>query len=161
MILIDLVQSPLGGIHLASSCVALVLGAIVLFLPKGTPFHRRSGYAYVITMIIVLGSALGLYHLTGRFGLFHVFALIGFLTLAAGMLPMWIRSISRPARTVHLWFMYYSVLGLYAALASELIVRIPDQPFYPMVGVATFLVFGLGSIYIIRKENAWSRHFGS
>jgi uncharacterized membrane protein len=55
--------------------------------------------------------------------------------------------------------MYYSVLGLYAAFASELSVRIPEKPFYTMVGIATGIIFILGSIFIFRKEKVWSKHF--
>lgn len=55
--------------------------------------------------------------------------------------------------------MYYSVLGLYAAFASELIVRIPNKPFYTMVGTATGTIFLVGTIFILRKEKIWTKHF--
>lgn len=54
---------------------------------------------------------------------------------------MLITKLERKYKAVHVWFMYYSVLGLYAAFASELIVRIPDKPFYTMVGIATGTIF--------------------
>jgi len=55
--------------------------------------------------------------------------------------------------------MYYSVLGLYAAFASEMIVRIPDKPFYTMVGIATGSIFLIGTFFILKKEKVWSKFF--
>jgi hypothetical protein len=110
-------------------------------------------------MLLVCGSALGIYRLTGKFGIFHVSALVGLLTLAGGMIPMWLPAVKREKKAVHVWFMYYSVLGLYAAFASELSVRIPDQPFFAMVGIATGVIFLFGTIFILKKEKVWVAHF--
>lgn len=155
----DFVTTPLGWFHFLISLAAMVLGAFVLATPKGTRRHKRVGYAYVFSMLLVCGSAFGIYRLTGRFGIFHVAAIVGFLTLAGGMVPLLLRNIDPGYKAMHLWFMYYSVMGLYAAFASELIVRIPDKPFYTMVGIATGTIFGIGTIFILRKEKVWTRHF--
>lgn len=137
----------------------MVVGAFVLFTTKGTRQHKRIGYIYVFSMILVCGSALAIYQLTGRFGIFHVSAVVGFLTLAGGMMPMLIKSIDRKYKAVHFWFMYYSVLGLYAAFASEISVRIPDRPFYSMVGIATGTIFLIGTLFILKKEKVWTKYF--
>ena len=139
--------------------MAMVVGAFVLFTTKGTRQHKLIGYIYVFSMILVCGSALAIYQLTGRFGIFHVSAVVGFLTLAGGMMPMLIKSIDRKYKAVHFWFMYYSVLGLYAAFASEISVRIPDRPFYSMVGIATGTIFLIGTLFILKKEKVWTKYF--
>lgn len=82
------VSSSLGWFHLASALLAMIAGAFVLAASKGTIKHKRMGYIYVSAMVLVCGSALGIYNLTGRFGLFHLMAVISFLTLALGMLPL-------------------------------------------------------------------------
>lgn len=91
--------------------------------------------------------------------MFHVAAIVGFLTLIGGMIPLFLSGLDRRTRGMHLWFMYYSVLGLYAAFVAEISVRIPGAPFYPMVGLATLVIFGGGTLFILRKEMEWQKHF--
>lgn len=156
----DFVNSSLGWFHLAIALLAMLAGAFVLATPKGTKRHKQVGYIYVASMILVCASAMGIYRLTGTFGIFHVTAIVGFLTLAGGMIPMFIKNLEKKYKAVHVWFMYYSVLGLYAAFASELSVRIPDRPFYTMVGIATGTIFSVGTIFILKKEKMWTKYFG-
>lgn len=155
----NFIYSSFGWFHFLVSLVALAAGTYVLSAEKGTKRHKQVGYIYVFSMIMVCGSAFGLYNLTGEFGIFHVAAIIGFVTLAGGMLPLVIRNFPEKYKGVHPWFMYYSVMGLYAALVSELSVRIPAKPFFTMVGIATFLVFGIGTFFILRKQAVWSKYF--
>lgn len=156
----DFVNSSLGWFHLATALLAMLAGAFVLATPKGTKRHKQVGYIYVASLILVCASAMGIYRLTGTFGVFHVTAIVGFLTLAGGMIPMFIKNLENKYKAVHVWFMYYSVLGLYAAFASELSVRIPDRPFYTMVGIATGTIFSVGTIFILKKEKMWTKYFG-
>jgi uncharacterized membrane protein len=153
------VNSNLGWFHLATALLAMIAGAFVLAANKGTVQHKRVGYVYVFAMVLVCGSALGIYNLTGRFGVFHLMAIVSSLTLALGMTPLFLRNLPRKYKAVHVWFMYYSVLGLYAAFASELSVRIPDKPFFAMVGVATATIFGVGTAFILKKEKIWTKYF--
>jgi hypothetical protein len=137
----------------------MIAGAVVLAAKKGTVQHKRVGYSYVVAMVLVCGSALGIYNLTGRFGLFHFMAIVSSLTLALGMIPLFLKSLPRKYKAVHVWFMYYSVLGLYAAFASVLSVRVPEKPFFTMVGIATATVFGVGTAIIMKKEKVWAKYF--
>jgi uncharacterized membrane protein len=155
----DFVKSSLGWFHLLTALLAMCSGAFVLATRKGTKRHKQVGYLYVFSMLLVCGSAMGIYRLTGTFGIFHITAIVGFLTLSGGMIPMFMKNIDRKYKAVHIWFMYYSVLGLYAAFASELIVRIPNKPFYTMVGIATGSIFLVGTFLIFKKEKVWSRFF--
>ncbi|MBL7941980.1 MAG: DUF2306 domain-containing protein [Flavobacteriales bacterium] len=156
----NFVNSSLGWFHLITALIAMVAGAFVLATRKGTRLHKRAGYLYAAMMVLVCGSAFGIYRLTGSFGIFHILAIVGFVTLACGLIPMFMTNLRREQKAVHVWFMYYSVLGLYAAFASELIVRIPDKPFYTMVGIATGTIFAVGTVFIIRKEKVWVGLFG-
>lgn len=153
------VNSLLGWFHLLTALLAMLAGAFVLAAKKGTNRHKQVGYGYVVSMFLVCISAMGIYRLTGTFGIFHVTAIVGFLTLAGGIIPMLITKLERKYKAVHVWFMYYSVLGLYAAFASELIVRIPDKPFYTMVGIATGTIFIGGTFFILKKEKVWTNYF--
>lgn len=63
------------------------------------------GYGYVVAMVLVCGSALGIYGLTGRFGIFHAMALVSSATLLLGMLPLYLKKLPRHSKAVHLWFM--------------------------------------------------------
>lgn len=155
----DFVNTPLGWFHFLTALIAMLAGAYVLFKPKGTKRHKQVGYIYVSSLLLVCASAMGIYNLTGKFGIFHILAIIGFLTLVAGMIPMFLKNIKNKHKVFHLWFMYYSVLGLYAAFASELSVRIPEKPFYAMVGIASGGIFIIGSLFIFWKEKVWSKYF--
>lgn len=152
-------NSFLGWFHLFTALAALIAGTFVLASTKGTKQHKRVGYAYVALMVLVCSSALCIYRLTGSFGVFHVTAIVGFITLACGITPMLIPGLNARYRAVHIWFMYYSVLGLYAAFASELFVRVPNQPFYAMVGVTTGTIFLVGTFFIVAKEKSWTKFF--
>ena len=154
----DFINSSIGWFHLIAALVSLATGSFVLLTTKGTEIHKKVGYLYGFSMILVCGTAFGIYNLTGTFGIFHILACVALATLMGGMIPLFLKNIQKGYKVFHLWFMYYSVLGLYAAFASELIVRIPEKPFYPMVGMATGVIFLIGTVFIFWKERKW-RHF--
>ena len=143
----------IGILHLVSSILSMIFGAAVLFSNKGTQFHRQIGYAYTANMLIILVTALFIYRLFGSFGPFHYLAVIGFFYLAGGMIPAifrlknWIR--------FHVYFMYWSVVGLYAAFMAEVAVRIPNVSFWWMVGIGTGIVSFLGGVLYSRKKHLW------
>jgi uncharacterized membrane protein len=166
-------MSTLGVVHLVASVVSIILGAVVLVQgPKGGRRHRQLGWAYVVAMLMVNGTAFMIYRLFGGFGPFHVAAIISLTGIVAGVLA------ARRARTarvadqpflrsnrveVHYWWMTFSYVGLVAALASEAITRVPalravsggGAMFGAAVGGATALVFAVGS-YLIGTRRARS-----
>jgi uncharacterized membrane protein len=149
--------STLGGVHLVFSFVAIGAGAIVVLMPKGTRWHRTLGHVYVMSMIGVVVTALGIYDLTGRFGPFHFAALIGGLTLAAGMYTvLWRRPRGNWIES-HATWMSWSYVGVMAAFFAESLSRfvMPRVApfldgtalwgvFWTAVGVATFGVTAIG-----------------
>lgn len=70
-------------IHLATVLPAFVIGTIILFVKKGTKFHRVSGRIYMVLMLITAVVTLFMPALVGgrlfnHFGWIHLFS---FLTL--------------------------------------------------------------------------------
>ncbi len=168
MELANFVTSKTGLVHFVFSLLALVFGSLVLALPKGTVLHRRIGIAYAISMVVVLLTAFMTYRLFGGWGIFHWTAVVSSATLVAGLLPVWLR---KPASylSLHFNFMYWSVMGVYAAFVSETLVRlpkvvidsgIPNRVFYQMTGYGTALVMGLAVFFFLRFKPQWEKQFG-
>ncbi|NNE25712.1 MAG: hypothetical protein HKN09_02610 [Saprospiraceae bacterium] len=153
-----------GLIHLIASASALITGTVVLVKKKGTINHKRWGYLYTMSMATVVITSFMMYNLFGGFGIFHFFATISGLTLIGGMLPMFLK---RPKHyiSMHFSFMFWSVFGLYGAFMAEVLVRIPKTVisdgeilavFYNMVGIAVFIVMGIGYFIFSKKKKTWS-----
>ena len=158
----------IGQFHLATAIVALVAGAWVLPRRKGTRAHRRAGWVYVGSMLALNVSALLIYRLTGRFGPFHIAALVSLGGLIGGIVPM----LQRPRRAnwleKHYFFMSYSYLGLVAAAVAETSTRVPalrafaggpTMTFWIVVALATFAVMGIGSRVVRRRVEPTLRPF--
>lgn len=157
------VSGSFGWVHFVASMLALVFGTLVLARQKGTRSHTRIGYAYTFSMVVLNASAFLIYRLFGKFGPFHVLAVVSSLTLAAGLVPILIRKNERSI-SLHLGFMYWSVIGLYAAFVAEMIVRIPCfRWFYGNIGastgIATAVVMLAGGIVFGLKSRRWSDQF--
>lgn len=151
----------ISWLHVGSALVAMVLGAFVLLRCKGDGLHRRSGYAYGASMLLVNLSAFGLYRLFGTFGPFHVAAVVSLLTLIAGIRPALGRPRAPNWLQHHMVYMYWSVLGLYAAFFSEVMVRVPlGASFTKAVAGATVATMVLGVVFQGRLLRRWGRSFG-
>jgi len=158
----NLVSNEIGLIHLIVSIFALVFGTWVLTTRKGTRAHRRIGYAYAGSMILLLATAFMIYRLFGTFGLFHVAAAVSGITLAGGMIPVILRRPKNSWLGFHFNFMYWSVFGLYAAFVAETATRLPvrtifDSPkmFFITVGIATFATMLVGQIIFLKNKKKW------
>jgi len=167
-ILAILVTDSVGGVHLAASVAAVVCGTLVLALEKGTVTHKRVGYVYATSMVVVLVTSFMMYHLFGGWGVFHWTALLGTLTLLAGMVPILTRRPSKSYVALHFSFMYWSVIGLYAALVAEIFARIPrvvfedgapNSLFYVMIASSGVLTLGLGTYGYVRNLKRWEARY--
>ena len=58
---------------------------------------------------------------------------------------------------IHL--MYWSVVGLYAVFAAGVLTRIPETPFFGMVGIATGTITIIGGIFIRINKAKWVKIF--
>ncbi len=155
----NLVFDNTGFIHLIASIVALVCGTFVIFIPKGTSIHKKIGYVYAISMLVLLVTAFMIYRLFGGFGIFHIAAVISSVTLAGGMIPVLLRKPKDNWLSLHFSFMYWSVMGLYMAFAAEALTRIPETPFFGMVGIATGAIGFSASFYFRAKKEKWEKQF--
>ena len=158
----NLVSNQIGLIHLIVSIFALVFGTWVLAVRKGTQTHRKVGYLYTISMVLLIATALMIYRLFGTFGVFHVAAVVSAITLAGGMIPVFLRRPRNSWLGLHFSFMYWSVFGLYAAFVAETATRLPvraifDSPkmFFITVAVATFATMMVGQIIFFKKKKKW------
>lgn len=66
-------------LHLLMALLALVLGALMLFLKKGTPWHKSIGYLWVIIMLLTALSSFGIQG--SRLALVAGYSLIHFLSI--------------------------------------------------------------------------------
>ncbi|MBH5322995.1 DUF2306 domain-containing protein [Aurantiacibacter sediminis] len=112
--------SPLVLIHFVTACYAIVAGAAIFLMRKGTKLHRTIGASYIAAMFITVVSvvpveATVMPFFGTRFGFFHVFVLVGFISLAFGIRAIlkwrstrdieWLR-----AHQIHLAYSYAGLL---------------------------------------------------
>jgi uncharacterized membrane protein len=150
-------QNPIGQAHIIAAVAALSLGAVVFLQRKGTRLHVRMGIGYVVSMLIMNGTALAIYRLTGRLNAFHIGAFFSLATVLAG----WVPAIRRRPRDrwlrLHFEFMSWSYVGLVAAAVSEAGTRLPQAPFVGAVLAGSLAVFVLGGILVVRARSTYFR----
>jgi uncharacterized membrane protein len=164
-----IISDHTGLIHLIVSIIALLTGTLNLILVKGTLLHKKIGYVYAISMIVLLVTAFMMYNLYGTWGIFHWTAVISTLTLACGLFPILAKRPANNYVVLHFCFMYWSVMGLYGAFVSELFVRLPkivieggilNSTFYLMMNIGIALTMGLGAFFFIKLKPKWDKQFG-
>lgn len=130
--------------HIGSALLALVLALVVLIAPKGTRFHKLMGYVFAIALLLVNGSAIFMYNLTGRFNLLHVFAVISLGSLIYGMIPAILRKQAHWLRR-HISGMTGAALGVWGAGLAELTIRVLPGFLNPsqIIGIAA----GIGVVF--------------
>ena len=139
----------LGLFHASVGLLALLLGLGVVSFNKGTRRHKRIGYAYVVTMVLLNGTALGIYDLYGGFGPFHVAAGISLITVGVALVPAVTR---RPAGNwlrLHAEVMCWSYVGLASAFVAEIAVRLPGSRTAP-AAISTVVGTAAGAVLIYR-----------
>ncbi len=146
----DIIHSNIGWFHFVTAVVAMITGTVVLLNAKGTDFHKRIGYVYVLAMVLLNLSSFFIVNF-GGFSIFHGFAIISLVSIAGGMLP----TIKKKPNwfAYHFYFMNWSVVGLYCAFWAEVGTRFVGnmQQFWWMVALATGITAGIGNI-VINKQ---------
>lgn len=151
-----LVHDFTGLVHLFAATIGLITGTLQLVMTKGTSIHRKIGFVYVASISVLLITAFLIYRLFGRFGIFHIFAVISAVTLICGFVPVLIKMPEDSWLELHFSFMYWSVMGLYMAFVAEVLTRVPETPFFGMVGLATGVI-GLGAgFYFYTNKERWA-----
>jgi uncharacterized membrane protein len=123
--------SAIGAAHVAVGTIALTGGGVVLGMAKGTPKHRFVGSVYAVAILLINGTALSIYDMTGRPNVFHVIAVVNLTTLATGMLALrrWRRTHDPRDLVTHQRRMAMNYVGLWMAFVTELLVK-------PMMGLS-------------------------
>jgi len=151
----SLTHDTAGLIHLLSAVASLLFGSLVLLMKKGTNRHRLMGYVYVFSMTIMNITAFSIYRLFHGFGPFHIAALASSVTLLMGFVPALFRKKISSWIHYHVFGMYYSAIGLYAAFAAEVVVRIPGINFGMGVSVVSIIVMTAGIFFIQSNKKNW------
>lgn len=150
-----------GLVHLIAGIAAVILGGGVLILKKGSALHKKIGYAYCASMVVLIATSFMIYRLFDGFGVFHFFSLVAIFSLVMGMAPMFKPKRSPADYETHFTRMYFSVVGLYAAFAAESFVRIPKLGgFWQIVAWSFVLVLAASMVVFFRKRPQWSKKFG-
>jgi uncharacterized membrane protein len=104
-----LLATPLSvQIHVAAAVVGVVVGLIIIMLPKGTSYHRLLGWTWVAAMITLAATSIAMIadFRTGINAL-HIFTAVTVVSLWAALTGIRAGNVSRHAG---------SMLGLYAGL---------------------------------------------
>jgi len=152
-----MLHSPVSVTHLLAVLVALVTGTLVVYMPKGTRWHRQLGRAYVGSMGVVLLTAFGIYSLFGQFGIIHWGAVASLGCLLVGTTAVMRRPVSARQRRWHYLGMGASVTGLYAAMVVESTYRFfPAAYFWWSTLGPAALVLLVGGVLLHRHYPAWA-----
>jgi uncharacterized membrane protein len=126
--------SLLGWVHAAVSAIALPLALYMLLSRKGTPDHRMAGRAFVVIMLVVCVTSLGIYRL-GRAGFAHWLAIATISFVALGWCAARFHWPTRAAwQHVHITAMLTACYLLFGGAINEAFLRIPylhDMPRRP------------------------------
>ena len=150
-------RTAIAQAHIIAAVAALLLGAIVFMMRKGTRLHVSVGIGYVVSMLIMNVTALGIYRLSGSPNAFHIGAFFSLVTVLAGWVPAIRRRPVDRWLQMHFEFMSWSYVGLVAAAVAEAGTRVPNAPFVGVVVAGSAAVFLIGGILITRAR---SRYFG-
>lgn len=138
----------LGTIHLVFAIAAFILGAVVVFRPKGGLRHRTLGYFYAISLLSVNVSALSVYEEAVGLGPFHILAIISLVTLISGFIPAFLRRPVSSWLNLHAYFISWSYVGLVAAGVAQIVTMWSNWPAQFTVGLPSILIVIIGAMLI-------------
>ena len=139
--------------HVVAAVSALLLGAAVLFMAKGTQTHRVIGAAYVVALVLVNMAALSL-HRENTFGVFHVLAVASLVTIGVGLSPLLLGRRSPPVIATHAYCMTWSYAGLVAAGCGQLVVAVGQGDGSWAVPVVIATVLSISGVVIFGRVPA-------
>jgi len=127
--------SLIGWLHTLACLIALATGAYVLTARKGTRLHRRLGWWYAGSMLVLNLSVMVIYRFdivpgrvpqvgAGHFGIFHWFAVIALASVAVAIFAALRQRRSAVWAHVHAQAMLGSYYGLIGGLINEMFARI-------------------------------------
>ena len=139
-------EQALANGHVLAASSALIVGAAVLFVPKGTHAHRVAGAVYVVALVLVDVAALAL-HREATFGGFHILAVASLITLGFGLTAMLLGRRSAPVMAMHAYCMTWSYAGLVAAGCGQGLVAAGQDGPWVALGIAAVLAISGVAIF--------------
>jgi uncharacterized membrane protein len=136
--------------HLVAAVSALLVGAVVLLLPKGTPTHRAIATVYVLALLLVNVAALSL-HREDAFGVFHALAVASLVTIAVGLSPLLLGRRSPQVIATHAYCMTWSCAGLVAAGCGQLAAAVGQGAGAWVVPVVIGAVLSVSAVAIFAR----------
>jgi uncharacterized membrane protein len=146
---VDWEQAVATG-HVVAALSALLVGAAVLLLPKGTRTHRAIASVYVLALVGVNVAALSL-HRENAFGVFHALAVASLGTIAVGLIPLLLGRRSSMVIAVHAYCMTWSYAGLLAAGCGQFVVAVGQEETAWLVPAAIGAVLSIGGVAIFGR----------
>ena len=136
--------------HILAAVSALILGAAVLLMPKGTHAHRVIGAVYVVALVVVDMAALSL-HREDAFGMFHWLAIASLVTVGVGLSSMILGRRSPPVIATHAYCMAWSYAGLVAAGCGQLVAAVGQGEGAWTVPIVIFVVLSISAVVIFGR----------
>ena len=149
MVCVDWEQAIATG-HLVAAASALLVGSVVLLLPKGTATHRAIATVYVLALLLVNLAALSL-HREDAFGVFHALAVASLVTVAVGLTPLLLGKRSPQVIATHAYCMTWSYAGLVAAGCGQLAVTVGQDAGAWVVPVVIGAVLSVSAVAIFAR----------
>jgi uncharacterized membrane protein len=143
-------EQALATGHVVAASSALLAGAAVLLLPKGTHIHRVIGTVYGLALVLVNVAALSL-HRENAFGVFHGLAVVSLVTIAVGLSPLLLGKRSAMAIATHAYCMTWSYAGLVAAGCGQLAVAVGQDVWAWVVPVVIGTVLSISGVVIFGR----------
>ena len=136
--------------HVTTASVALLLGACIFLLPKGTGLHRKIGYGYVATMTLASVSAFFLHGFNGGWSFFHALAAFTLLNLALGVYTIRraMRTGNRRLIARHYGFLAGSYVAPVSALAGQFLPSLLPMDRRSGVVVVVLATAALGTLLV-------------
>jgi len=146
--------------HTLIGPLALASGLVAIVLKKGTALHKRIGYAYALSMLLLTSSSLFIYNMFEGWGPFHYMALVSMATIFAALIPAWRYRHRANWLIWHNKMMLWSYVGLVMATGSHVmgpviqVLKAASLPGQTAVIIAMALLWGIpmvtGAIWIER-----------
>jgi uncharacterized membrane protein len=143
-------EQALATGHLVAAVSALLVGFVVLLLPKGTRAHKAIAAVYVVALVLVDVAALSL-HREDAFGVFHALAVASLVTIAFGLAPLLLGRRSPQVIATHAYCMTWSYAGLVAAGCGQLAASVGEDTGSWVVPVVIGAVLFFSAVAIFGK----------
>jgi len=136
--------------HAISATVAVVLGPIIFYGPKGTPLHKRLGKFWALAMAFAIISSAFIWQirLVGPFSPIHILTVLGAWGLVSGINHARKGRIAAHEATIKsLYFWGLGVAGVFTFMPGRVMSEMlfpthPIQGFYLVLGLYLALLLG-------------------